>query len=85
VLRYLAVAHFGRGRGEWQESEHPTHWRGLAEAIARSHRDALEFLSREEAPDAHTLVRATLSDALVRLYPEAANLLEAGERQPAAG
>jgi hypothetical protein len=74
ILRYLAVAHFGRGRGEWRESEHPAQWRALAEDIARSHRDALEFLSSEASPDARPLVREALSSALVRLYPDAAAL-----------
>lgn len=27
VLLYLAVAHFGRGRGSWSESEFPLHWK----------------------------------------------------------
>ena len=31
LLRYLAVAHFGRGRGDYQESEHPDFWQ---EAVA---------------------------------------------------
>lgn len=75
VLRYLAVAHFGRGRGEWRESEHPAHWRALAEEIASSHRDVLEFLSGEEAPDARPLVRDALAASLARLYPEAAHLV----------
>lgn len=26
LLRYLAVAHYGRGRGKWSESEHPAFW-----------------------------------------------------------
>jgi hypothetical protein len=75
VLRYLAVAHFGRGRGEWRESEHPTHWRVLAEELARAHRDALEFVSGEESTDARPLMRAALAAALVRLYPEAADMV----------
>ena len=75
VLRYLAVAHFGRGRGEWRESEHPRHWRVLAEELARSHRDALEFVSGEESADARPLMRAALAAALVRLYPEAADMV----------
>ncbi len=29
LLRYLAVAHYGRGRGEWHEAEHPVFWRDL--------------------------------------------------------
>ena len=27
MLRYLAVAHFGRGRGEYRDVEHPRHWK----------------------------------------------------------
>ena len=35
LLRYLAVAHYGRGRGEWQESEYPPFWRErVAHAVA---------------------------------------------------
>lgn len=26
ILLYLAVAHFGRGRGNWEDSEYPYHW-----------------------------------------------------------
>ena len=26
LLRYLAVAHFGRGRGQWRDGEAPPHW-----------------------------------------------------------
>ena len=26
LLAYLAVAHYGRGRGEWAQSEHPAFW-----------------------------------------------------------
>ena len=29
LLLYLAVAHFGRGRGNWKDSEFPTHWKAL--------------------------------------------------------
>ena len=35
LLRYLAVAHFGRGRGEWAIGESPPHWKDvIAEALA---------------------------------------------------
>ena len=33
LLRYLAVAHFGRGRGDWAEGEAPPHW---ADAVDRA-------------------------------------------------
>ena len=35
LLRYLAVAHYGRGRGDWQEGEYPPFWRKrVAHAVA---------------------------------------------------
>jgi hypothetical protein len=40
LLRYLAVAHFGRGRGNWSPGEAPAHWPpAVAQALARQ-RDA---------------------------------------------
>ena len=44
LLRYLAVAHFGRGRGEWAQGETPPHWpEAVAQALA-PHREALAAL-----------------------------------------
>ena len=35
LLRYLAVAHYGRGRGEWTEGEYPPFWQEkVAAAVA---------------------------------------------------
>jgi len=35
LLRYLAVAHYGRGRGDWAESEYPPFWQDeVAAAVA---------------------------------------------------
>jgi len=33
LLRYLAVAHFGRGRGEYTESEYPEFWKSSVQQI----------------------------------------------------
>ena len=33
VLRYLAVAHYGRGRGKWEASEYPRFWRDVVVSI----------------------------------------------------
>jgi hypothetical protein len=33
LLRYLAVAHYGRGRGQWRDGEAPAHW---ADAVAQA-------------------------------------------------
>jgi 50S ribosome-binding GTPase/Domain of unknown function (DUF3482) len=85
VLRYLAVAHFGRGRGEWSAGEAPAHW-GLTVAAALAPQRALmvdAWQSRggdnAQAADAHAalatqlqpLLMAAARDALRRLYPGA--------------
>lgn len=65
VLLYLAVAHFGRGRGEWSESESPSFWKNTArEAIASQ---CLNFSKlRELAPDALQSALCSGIDAIVR-------------------
>jgi hypothetical protein len=84
LLRYLAVAHFGRGRGEWAPSETPPHWPdAVAQALA-PHRHALAALwaSRPSSGDAaddgavdafaaelKPRLAAAAADVLWRLYP----------------
>lgn len=36
VLLYLAVAHFGRGRGNWSKSEYPSHWSNVIHEIIKN-------------------------------------------------
>jgi len=53
LLRYLAVAHFGRGRGDWVQSEAPPHWHATVAAALLPEREALRALWRtREAVDA---------------------------------
>ena len=42
MMRYLAVAHFGRGRGEFAHDEYPGHWRAAVEAVVSSRRPRLD-------------------------------------------
>ncbi|MFP5399827.1 MAG: DUF3482 domain-containing protein [Gammaproteobacteria bacterium] len=66
LLRYLAVAHFGRGRGQWSEGETPPHWPdAVAQALA-PRREALAALwaSRPEGGD--DAERAAAAEALAR-------------------
>ncbi len=44
LLRYLAVAHFGRGRGEYTESEHPEFWQNKVVSIVEHRRDEIRSL-----------------------------------------
>ena len=78
LLRYLAVAHYGRGRGEWKESEHPAFWRELVtRTVAARQRDfAGVWALRAGAADAGAiegpLTRALAGAAralLDELYP----------------
>jgi hypothetical protein len=78
VLRYLAVAHYGRGRGDWVETEYPDFWPPLVTGIVEQYADRLArvWALREPVCDAEILASALsslLSDVtkgtLERLYP----------------
>lgn len=79
VLRYLAVAHYGRGRGEWSEGEHPPHWQKLVEEEVAKHGVALKDqlrvarggseMARPVAIAAQ--LKAISAAVLERLYPQA--------------
>lgn len=81
MLTYLAVAHFGRGRGEWQESAEPAHWNTVIGEVLDEHSNGIERLWKEGVekgalPDslsksAQSLIHDSLSCVLVRLYPSA--------------
>ncbi|WP_334186915.1 DUF3482 domain-containing protein [Noviherbaspirillum sp.] len=78
VLRYLAVAHFGRGRGNFVESEAPAFWQNEVEAVVATNesvlagiwQDARADAKRDKAQDAltETLKRMTL-EVFDKLYP----------------
>ena len=84
LLRYLAVAHFGRGRGDWAQSESPPHWRELIADALMAEREGLAALWRGRSPkldnvgEAEALAQAlrpplarAARTALRHLYPGA--------------
>jgi hypothetical protein len=80
LLRYLAVAHYGRGRGEWIEGEYPAHWHPLVEAVTAKRRPEFDAVWRRAAEGAEAgalaqqlepLVAQSAREVLARLYPEA--------------
>ncbi len=81
LLAYLAVAHFGRGRGEWTESEQPAHWQEVVQAVLREQRASFGSIWAERnsrcaeetlfEPLHHGLVQAGRM-VLERLYPQPA-------------
>ena len=77
VLRYLAVAHFGRGRGAWERAESAPHWPPLVRAALADEAEVLRAIWAERDADAAALalrLRASidrlLRATLQRLYPQ---------------
>lgn len=79
LLGYLAVAHYGRGRGDWSESEHPGHWEGAVRTELAARRGQVDAILAQRAahPAPERLVdplQALLAQAaravLARLYPQ---------------
>ena len=84
LLRYLAVAHFGRGRGDWVEGEYPPHWRRVVEGVVRRWSPALRATWARAAKGAgraeiegqlRPIVEDSAAEVLIELYPEAETLL----------
>lgn len=80
LLRYLAVAHYGRGRGEWSASEHPPFWKNAVAAVLDARRAPLAAIwaRRGEHCDAASLTAAlqdflasAATELLENLYPQA--------------
>ena len=49
LLGYLAVAHHGRGRGDWQSGEPPVAWLLVVDAVLAEHRPAVQALWQRRA------------------------------------
>jgi hypothetical protein len=90
LLRYLAVAHYGRGRGEWARAEHPAFWKDEVAAVVDPRRAALAAIwaGRSGDCDAAKLgaaLRRELAHAglelLERLYPGALDARSASAGQ----
>ncbi|MCA3217835.1 MAG: DUF3482 domain-containing protein [Burkholderiales bacterium] len=83
VLRYLAVAHFGRGRGRWVEGEAPAFWQAEVEAVVQAESERWHALwpqlrdphGAEATAAVSEALRATCAAVLGRLYPAATPLL----------
>jgi hypothetical protein len=93
VLRYLAVAHYGRGRGGFVETEYPPFWPPLVkEAIERRSGELTAAWSAREAGDAEAVaaairpvLAAIVRDVLERLYPGTRAFAQAGGTSSAPG
>ena len=80
LLRYLAIAHYGRGRGDWRAHEYPDFWRVLVTGTIAAQHTALtaiwELRGAEGAADPiatrlQALLDASARSLLDELYPGA--------------
>lgn len=74
ILRYLAVAHYGRGRGGFVEDEAPVFWQSAVEQAVAQHEAELAALWKQarresSAPALQQLMRRIVSATLAQLYP----------------
>ena len=79
LLRYLAVAHDGRGRGDYVQSEHPSFWKSAVARAVESRRDEIMAIwGWGERPADLDRVSAALqpvlttmaAELLAQFYPE---------------
>jgi hypothetical protein len=79
ILCYLAVAHFGRGRGVWYDGEQPELWGQVVGELITAETAAVDALWKlgvesQAMPvvvvrDAHRLIRRLTQTVLAELYP----------------
>jgi len=78
LLRYLAVAHFGRGRGAWAEAEAPAFWKDEVGSAVEARKAQFEALwegarasedSAQVESDLGSLLEDAATQVLERLYP----------------
>ena len=75
LLRYLAVAHFGRGRGDWKQSEYPPYWQDEVAAAVGSRRATLSVIWSERSGECDTdrlaeALRVELTAATLELFEQ---------------
>jgi hypothetical protein len=91
LLRYLAVAHFGRGRGQYQEGEHPAFWQAAVAEVVEARQEQLRSVWQRAkgtdpavlTPSLAALLGGAAGAVLARFYPEASALFP-GEGAPVA-
>ncbi len=81
LLFYLAVSHWGRGRGKWQEASAPRVWREAVQRALVGRKAALGAIWKEAGEDDVTaaalelkllpIVKESLNQVLRSLYPNA--------------
>ena len=85
LMLYLAVAHFGRGQGQWRPKEAPKAWRNTVNFALYRYKEQLQLIrpavppnpnTAAAQPDCATLVRQSIMNVLLDLHPEASATLQ---------
>jgi GTPase SAR1 family protein len=89
LMRYLAVAHFGRGRGEFVSGVAPPHWQDAVQRALGRRKSALDAVWAEASAASQgasavnqatiaaallPLVSASAQEVLIELYPDVAHV-----------
>ena len=79
LMLYLAVAHFGRGQGQWRPKEAPKAWSDLTHLTAHRYKEQLKPLwqgigtnlkTASAQTDCTQLVRHAIQDVLLDIHPD---------------
>jgi hypothetical protein len=79
LMLYLAIAHFGRGQGQWRPKEAPKAWGTSVSLTLNRYTERLQLLwpkvgsnpkNARVQIDCATLVRQSIRDVLLDLHPE---------------
>ena len=65
LLLYLAVAHFGRGRGDWQEGESPEFWKKAVQDAMTEQKVSFQSI-RKLTPEEGVEQLTRMTDSLLR-------------------
>lgn len=86
LMLYLAISHYGRGRGAWQDPMHnPAHWETLLKRQIDDRKDEWASLWKKGGISADPqkmekklkpLIRQTLSSVFAALYPRSADIFD---------
>jgi hypothetical protein len=86
LLRYLAVAHFGRGQGDYRDLDRPDRWSSAVEEALGRQRETIQATwgAAEESPNGledglrdelERVLERAAREVLVQAYPHASDLL----------
>jgi GTPase SAR1 family protein len=84
LMRYLAVAHFGRGRGEFVSGVAPAHWQDAVQQALERRRARLDAVWADAPSTSAVLIAAALlpiltasaREVLINLYPDVAHVFK---------